>query len=110
MYNLYMGCIRNVLRINKFIRMNTTEFMNSLGQLDLSSYINVCVDFMKYAPSEDIMEVGFNTNSGYVYIALENGITIASAFGQEVEYIITNFETGEENFCETYNAALNLKI
>ena len=105
-----MGCICNVLRINKFIRMNTTEFMNSLGQLDMASYINVCIDYMKYAPREEIMEVGFNTNSGYVYIALENGITIASAFNQEVEYIITNFETGEEHFCETYDAALNLKI
>jgi len=105
-----MGCILYVLRINKFICMRTAEFMNSLGQLDLASYVNVCVDFMTYAPREDIMEVGFNTNSGYVYIALENGITIASAFGQEVEYIITNFETGEEHFCETYNAALNLKI
>jgi hypothetical protein len=90
--------------------MSTTEFMNSLGQLDLASYVNICIDFMKYAPNEEIMEVGYNSNSGYVYIALENGVTIASAFNQEVEYIITNFETGEEHFCETYNAALNLKL
>ena len=90
--------------------MSTTEFMNSLSQLDLASYVNICIDFMKYAPNEEIMEVGYNSNSGYVYIALENGVTIASAFNQEVEYIITNFETGEEHFCETYNAALNLKL
>lgn len=90
--------------------MSTTEFMNSLGQLDMASYINICIDFMKYAPREEIMEVGFNSSSGYVYIALENGVTIASAFNQEVEYIITNWETGEEHFCETYESALSLKL
>ena len=40
------------------------------------------------------MEVGFNPNSGYVYIALENGIQICSSFGQSVEYI-TFDPTGE---------------
>lgn len=90
--------------------MSTTEFMNSLGQLDMASYINICIDFIKYAPREEIMEVGYNSSSGYVYIALENGVTIASAFNQEVEYIITNWETGEEHFCETYESALNLKL
>ena len=35
--------------------------------------------FQAYAdncPSEDIMVIGFNPNSGYVYIALENGVSI----------------------------------
>ena len=105
-----MDCVHNVLCIIKFIGMSTTEFMNSLGQLDMASYINICIDFMKYAPSEEIMEVGYNSSSGYVYIALENGVTIASAFNQEVEYIITNWETGEEHFCETYESALSLKL
>ena len=50
---------------------------------------------------EDIMEIGFNPNSGYVYIALENGISICSAFGREVEYLHTN-EEGEETFFDTY--------
>ena len=90
--------------------MSTTEFMNSLGQLDLASYVNICIDFMKYAPSEEIMEVGYNSSSGYVYIALENGVTIASAFNQEVEYLVTDFETGEEHFLETYEEALNLEL
>lgn len=54
---------------------------------------------------EDIMEVGFNENSGYVYIALENGITIASAFGQDVDYIVTDFDNGEEFFYDTYEDA-----
>lgn len=87
--------------------MKTHEFINQLGQLDMASYINICIDFMKYAPSEDVMECGFNTSSGYVYIALENGITIASAFNNDVEYIVTDFEDGEEYFLESYEEAQN---
>lgn len=53
--------------------------------------------------SEDIMEIGFNEQTGYVYITLEfNAIQIASAFGQDVEYIFTDFETGEEFFYESF--------
>jgi hypothetical protein len=53
------------------------------------------------------MECGFNLNSGYVYIALENGVCIASCFGQSVDYIVTDFETGEESFYDSYNEAIN---
>lgn len=56
-------------------------------------------------PSEVIMEAGFNENSGYVYIALENGISIASCMGQRVEYIVTDFDTGEELFFDNYTMA-----
>ena len=45
---------------------------------------------------------GFNTSSGYVYIALENGVTIASCFGQSVDYIVTNPNSGEEVFLSRY--------
>ena len=54
---------------------------------------------------EDIMEIGFNPNSGYVYIALENGISIASMLGQSVEYIVNDFEDGTEYFLATYKEA-----
>jgi len=54
--------------------------------------------------------IGFNPNSGYVYIALENGVQICSMLGREVEYLVTNFETGEETFFEFYeNAVESLK-
>ena len=46
-----------------------------------------------------------NMNTGYVYIALENGITIASNFGQKVEYIVFDFEDGEEYILNTYRQA-----
>lgn len=54
---------------------------------------------------EDIFEVGFNQYSGYVYIALEYGITLASAFGQDVEFLVTDNENGEEFFLDTYEEA-----
>ena len=83
-------------------------FLNDLGSSDFESWILVNKAFQKYAKDEDIMECGFNKNSGYVYIALENGVTIASCFGQEVDYIIYDFETGEEHFLDKYEEALKL--
>ncbi len=50
-------------------------------------------------------ECGFNPNSGYVYIALENGVSICSMLGREVEYLVTNFDNGEEYFFPTYRDA-----
>ena len=63
--------------------------------------------YSRFASREEIMEVGFNKNSGYVYIALEYGIQIASAFGQEVEYIVYDYDTGEEFFLDSYEEAEN---
>ena len=64
--------------------------------------------FEAYASiGEDIMEggIGFNPNSGYVYIALENGISICSMLGRDVEYLVTDFNDGEEHFFDTYEEA-----
>ncbi len=55
---------------------------------------------------EDILQVGFNENSGYVYIALENGVSICSMLGREVEYLYTDFEDGEEYFFDSYEECL----
>jgi hypothetical protein len=65
--------------------------------------------FQAYADNcagEDILEVGFNPNSGYTYIALENGVSICSMLGREVEYLVTNFNTGNEYFFNSYEQAL----
>lgn len=70
--------------------------------------LSIC--FAAYADNctaEDIMDIGFNPNSGYVYIALENGISICSCMAQDVEYLITNFDNGEEYFFTTYTEAIN---
>jgi len=54
--------------------------------------------------------IGFNSNSGYTYIALENGISICSMLGRDVEYLVTNFDTGHETFFYDYNEAVNFAI
>ena len=56
---------------------------------------------------EEIFEIGYNLYSGYVYLALENGVSIASCFGQSVDYIVTDMENGEEFFFDFYNQAIN---
>ena len=56
---------------------------------------------------EYIMEVGFNPNSGYVYIALENGVSICSMLGRGVEFLISDIMNGEEEFFDDYQEALD---
>ena len=67
---------------------------------------NVFLAYCDFASHEDILEIGFNPNTGYVYIALENNVTIASSFGQEVEYIVSDIMNGEEAFFDDYDTAL----
>lgn len=89
--------------MNKTIEAN---FLSSLGSSDFESWILVQQAYRDEAWNEDIMETGFNNNTGYVYIALENGVQIASCFGQDVDYIVYDFETGEEHFFDTYDEAM----
>lgn len=83
--------------------------MTSLTIHGISSEIAICEAlglsncFEAYANiGEQIMEIGFNSNSGYVYIALENGISICSLLGNSVEYLVTDFDNGEEYFFQHY--------
>lgn len=71
--------------------MNTT-----LGYLDAKSKSIVWNAYAEHFAGEEIMEEGFNLNSGNVYIALENGITIASAFGQAVDFYVYDFDNDDE--------------
>lgn len=84
--------------------MNTT-----LGYLDAKSKALVWMAYAENFAGEEIMEEGFNINSGNVYIALENGVTIASAFGQQVEFYVYDFETGDEIAFESIDE-LNLHL
>jgi len=99
----------NVLlhNFNFWIMEKTHEFLNDLGSSDFESWVLVNTAFNQFCKGEEIMECGFNKQSGYVYIALENGISIASCFGQDVEYIVHDFETGEEEFFDEYEQAEN---
>lgn len=64
---------------------------------------------MAYAENDlrDIFEIGFNENSGYTYIALEDNISICSRFGGRVQYLVTDFDNGEEFFFDNYIQAKN---
>ncbi len=65
--------------------------------------------FLTYAnttPAQTIQAVGFNANSGYTYIALEDGITICSCLGRDVEFLVTDSDSGDETFYDTYEQAV----
>ena len=87
--------------------MQNLQFIQELRNSDLESWILVQRAYQEFAQREDIMECGFNKMSGYVYIALENGVQIASCFGQSVDYIVYQFESDEEEFFDTYTEAIN---
>tara|TARA_R100001594_G_C3890683_1_gene228347 strand:- start:245 stop:556 length:312 start_codon:yes stop_codon:yes gene_type:complete len=96
---------------------NVIKFdLNKMGSSDIQSMNKVINAYIQIEPINynfyGISETGFNENSGYVYIALENQISICSAFNNEVEYLVTNFDNGEEFFFETYEEAKakNLKV
>ena len=80
------------------------EFPHLYGS-DLVSAGLVVTALSQVPDRVDIMCCGFNTSSGYVYIALENGITIASCFGQGVKYIVSDPDTDEEKFYKSYEHA-----
>ena len=84
--------------------MNYVNLENP-AYLEAKSLSKLWESYSENCSREDIFEVGFNPNSGYVYIALESNITLVSSFGQDVEYLVTDFETGEETFFETINEA-----
>jgi len=83
---------------------------NSFAYLEAKGKSKVWAAYANHFASEEILEEGFNPNSGYVYIALENGVTIASSFGQDVDFIIYDEEEGQEMFLysiEELNMYLN---
>ena len=91
---------------------NTINFdLNVMGSLDKQSMLKVIeaygllTESYFYSEIPDVFETGFNINTGYVYIALENDIQICSNFGKSVEYLVTDFDTGEEYFFDDYDEA-----
>lgn len=86
--------------------LNHLEFLNNLRSLDFKSYVIVLNDYLENTNYENSIEdIGFNNNSGYVYLALQNGITIASNFGQNPVYFTIDSQ-GNEVESETYFEAL----
>lgn len=81
---------------------------DSIPYCEAQGLAKVFQAYADHATNESIIEggIGFNENSGIVYIALENGVTICSMLGRDVEYLVTDFEDGEETFYDTYDEAL----
>jgi hypothetical protein len=82
-----------------------TGISNSIAYCEAKGLGMIFQAYANECPSEEIMEVGFNPNSGYVYIALENGISICSCMGHQVDYLVTDCNDGEETFYDTYKEA-----
>lgn len=78
---------------------------NSFAYLEAKGKAIIWDAYAEYFANKYIMEEGFNPNSGYVYLALENGITIASAFAKDVEFIVFDHETDEELFFDSVHDA-----
>jgi hypothetical protein len=74
----------------------------SFAYLEAKGKSKVWSAYAEHFSNEQIIEEGFNANSGYVYLALDNGIQIASAFGQDVEFITYDFDQIQELFFDSY--------
>jgi hypothetical protein len=74
----------------------------------IKAYNDVSRDYESLA----IEYTGYNEKSGYVYLGLENGITICKADYSSgcVLYLVTDFESGEEFFYENYGEATDKLI
>lgn len=61
----------------------------------------------------DVDDTGFNDHTGNVYIHLECGVTLSSAFGREVEYFVwdeekeTEVEFSDFSLAYTYAFIIN---
>jgi len=90
---------------------NFADFLNTLGSSDLESLQIILNTYNEYylICSNDIEDIGFNKSSGYVWLLLENGITILSCFGQSVEFMTID-SRGNEIFHDTYYDAINHKF
>lgn len=104
---LFLPHINQLINI-KMNTINATEIKGINSTIAYCEAQGLSKVFDAYSEiTEEIMEIGFNPNSGYVYIALENGISICSMLGRDVEYLVTDFDNGDETFYNTYEEALN---
>jgi hypothetical protein len=76
--------------MNNIDNQDLTYFLNNLGSSDMQSFINILDAYIDNCFRCKILDFGFNTSSGNVYIVLDNDIMITSCFGQSVDYVVTN--------------------
>ena len=90
--------------------MNIEFNLNGLGYLDIKSIQEVLGALYEAVPTLDreVEIMGFNTYTGYAYLVLENQIQVVSSMGNAPEYLVTDYDTDEEVFCESYDEAQNM--
>lgn len=81
--------------------MNYIKTVEEFTVNQLRSLITLHDYAKKYGASEDeIMEIGYNSKSGYVYIAYDAGVSIAISEGRTEEkdvcIFVYDYDTGEE--------------
>jgi len=77
--------------------MDISEFINNLGSSDFKSLL-VVLEAYQEAKREGFSHVeyfGFNQNSGNIYCAIEDNITIYSSFGGDAYYCPSDDEEKE---------------
>ena len=85
--------------------MAINNLNSTIAYCEAKGLAKVFEAYAEYCAGEEIMEIGFNQYSGYVYIHLEIGISICSMLGQEVEYFTYNDENDDELLATTYYEA-----
>lgn len=83
-----------------------TTFINSLCYWDQQRFGNIYQAYLGLERASSIEDIWYNENSWYVFISLENWITIAEAFNW-VEFNVWG-EDENEYFFDTYSEALEV--
>lgn len=87
--------------------MEMFNFKNYVAYCEALGMSKCWEAYANHCAGDDIFEIGFNPNSGYVYIHLCGGLSICSCLGQNVVFHYNNPETGEDIFFDIYEEAIN---
>ena len=82
--------------------MDLLNFINKLGSSDVYSFSLCLTAYVDHCFNECIDDIGFNSSDGTFYIALNNCITITSAFGQPVKFVTVNTDDDDNNPYDDY--------
>jgi hypothetical protein len=86
------------------------NFLNNLGSSDMQSFINILEAYSDNCFRCNIIDFGFNTSSGNVYIVLDNDIIITSSFGQSCDYVVMDPDDGQEIEFSNFQDCINYML
>ena len=82
--------------------------LDKMSYIELGNLTKVLQSWKENAHGEDIMEIGYNEKTGFVYMAFEsNGVQIACKFNEDVRYLATDRENGEEYWLLSWEDAVD---